>query len=805
VIGRLTAANTHYQNAKDIADSSSNQDDAVLAVIFQQLCIYSSGKNDEPLDKLRALAVNIDTLSVKTKGTLHQAMGNIYRSAADFHNAKIQFKESIKLAKEEADEHKIMERKAELGRVYRSSGCYTKALKHQENFFRYSLNRGSVSHTGAACGYIGFTYFSMGRDYYDQSVKYLYCKLRLSKKELDDISGYRWCLNNIGKVYLALNDYEVAIKHFTESSEIAKEIGNTLGLGTAYGNLGSAYRAIGKHDEAIKYHKLYLEIAQNNFDTGGVAIMQNELVLDHLYLYEKQVDQKDKISLLQTARKYGFQALKTGLEVRSRLKKDDDVLKIGNFEKNQAKTYSLLQFTLVKEGLREISFLVSELGRAQALADLVREKVKLSSNLLINEIINIVDELGNFIPDKVASVMTTLSSLLRQVNSRLLVYSIINDPLVVSQNLLYIWFISPSDPNVSISFHQSTLTKANIDMTSSSGVYDENYFTSFMRDIRSKSSQSHDSRDIVPKKPTSKEKKNPERNKLKELYLLLIHPVLGNIIQSNNEDIIRLIIVPQGILFNIPFAALQCPDFYLIEKFIVSLLPSVFLLQLALEKKFAQTGCRPLKVLAIGNPTMPLKEIDQLPGSEKEVKSLLSIIDGMAMVGDEANKNDVVKVLPNFPILHFATHAIIEDSLADHLNEVPINAIGDYSVKGAIVLAKSDPSCSGILTSNEIMKLDLNCELVVLSCCNTACGKVTNDGVLGLSRSLMCSGATNLIVTLWPIHDSATSVLMVHFYQHYIEHRDAPAALRQAMLFLITQNYNIAHWAPFCNIGLILI
>ena len=106
---------------------------------------------------------------------------------------------------------------------------------------------------------------------------------------------------------------------FEKSLELAKDIGDLLGEGTAYGNMGSACRAIGRHKDAIKYHLLYADNAQKRLDTGGLSIMQNELALDYLLLDD-----------LETARKYAILALQTSLEIRSRLSKEDDLLKIAN-------------------------------------------------------------------------------------------------------------------------------------------------------------------------------------------------------------------------------------------------------------------------------------------------------------------------------------------------------------------------------------------------------------------------------------------------------------------------------------------
>ena len=828
VIGNVDTANTYYYKAEDIAKKTNNEDRIVLAFIYQQLCIYITGSNDKPIENLKPL-VGKDALSVSTKGILHQALGNIYRSAADWHNSQYNFEESIQLAKE-GDEYDVMEREAELGRMYRSSGCYSEALKRQKSFLQFSICRGYRYSVAAACGYIGFTYYSMGKSHYEEAVRYLYCRLELSKNELDDTAGYRWCLNNIGKVYLGLNEHDMCLRLFTESGEIAKRIGNMLGLGTAYGNMGTACRAVGRHADAIKYHKLYLEIAEGNFDTGGVAIMQNELILDHLILYKEEVDTSDKIKMLNTARKYAFQALATGLEVRSRLAKDDDLLKIANFEKNQAKTVSLLQYILIEQGQKEAALLISELGRAQALADLVGDKLKATSQFL-TDIVSIADTEGNLNSKQLYSTMCNVGSLLHRLNSQLLVYSIVNNPLSTGTTVdsrLYTWHVSRSetDNKVIVHFNQAMLSQTNNDDTESV-VFNEEYFHGLMHKVRGTStdlikempSRTHDmdaltSRDIIPRKKDSTPvpirqqvaQKVQEKDKLEELYSLLFEPVSKHILHNGDTEVTRLIIIPQGFLFGVPFPALKGPGFYLIEKLVTSLSPSIYLLQLALQKKLSKLipdVQSNLCVFAVGNPKMPLDEIEQLPGAENEVKSILSIVDGKMLCSLDATKNEIVKCLPDFPVVHLATHAILEDSLADHFTSTDIkDESNDFSIKGAIILAKSGPRCSGVLTSSEIKELNLESnELFVLSCCNTARGKVTGDGILGLSRSLMCAGATNMIVTLWPIHDSSTSVLMKNFYSRYRLCRDAPASLRYSMLYHIQQQYKEEHWAAFCCLG----
>ena len=815
LIGDIEIAADCYEKAQQIYSKGECNDKYQLTLIYQQLCVYATSQNDKALEGLKPL-VTCEDLSVSTRGTLYQSLGNIYRSIADFHNAQIHFKESIRLGKDEGDEYKVAERKAELGRVYRSSGCHSKALKRQKRFLEYCINHGYVYSVAVCSGYIGFTYYSMGKQEYVNSLKYLYTRLQLCKTTLEDTAGYRWSLNNIGKVYLGLGEHELCMSLFTESGDIAKRLGNNLGLGTAYGNMGSACRAVGKHEEAIKYHRLYLEIAERTLDTGGIAIMQNELILDHLFIYDK-VATGEKKANMDKARECAYHAIKTGLEVRGRLSNKDDLLKIGNFEKNQSKTYSLLQFILITQCHHEAALLVAEYSRARALADLVTKKSKHEASPFLSNILDIFDKEGNVLSGRVSMEISSISSLLGE--SHLLLYSIVEDPLK-GGTLLYVWHIDPSRSSP-CSFNKVPFNQCN-NVSTDSSVFDEEYFAGLMRDLGATSDGlvnavvPNEARDIVPKKskPAVPAKSKPtvpaavnsvkSKDKFEELYELLIQPTsLHKSVSkgSSTSPVPSLIVVPHGCLFSVPFCALKNPESgqYLVEKYIISFTPSVYLVQITTTRKMEQKGSG-LSILSVGNPTMPLQEISQLPGAEKESKSIMSIINGRLLCGGEATKEKVTECLPQFSIIHLATHAILENSI-DDLSESQGTSNGDYSVKGAIILAKSNPFCSGVLTSTEIQALDLNTELFVLSCCNTARGKVTGDGILGLSRSLLVAGACSMIVTLWRIQDTSTVLLMKEFYTEYKNSRDGPASLRKSMMSLIEQNYKAVHWAAFCYIG----
>lgn len=206
------------------------------------------------------------------------------------------------------------------------------------------------------------------------------------------------------------------------------------------------------------------------------------------------------------------------------------------------------------------------------------------------------------------------------------------------------------------------------------------------------------------------------------------------------------------------------------------------------------SGC-----LVVGNPCMPNKVIPQLSGAEEEARSVASILGCEPCCGQQATKEFVMSSLPKSQIIHLATHATLSDSLDDLLGTACRSEGSDYAVKGAVILSRSHEGCSGIITSKEIQSMKLNAELAVLSCCKTACGKVTEDGILGLSRALLTAGVCCVVVTLWSIYDSATSDIMRVFYRKYKDSRDAPFALQQALL-AVKQGHP-ACWAAFCVIG----
>lgn len=288
--------------------------------------------------------------------------------------------------------------------------------------------------------------------------------------------------------------------------------------------------------------------------------------------------------------------------------------------------------------------------------------------------------------------------------------------------------------------------------------------------------------------------KSHSKEKLKKLHEILIHPI-SEILPTNPDE--RVIFIPQGELFLVPFAALQNPQGkYLIENHTISTAPSIQALDLLAQYKQRHQMQKTQDVLVVGNPTMPtvvLKpgdkphQLSPIPGAEQEAKAIASIMNTQALTGKAATEIEVVQRMPKARIIHLATNAYIDEI---------------QSFKSFLAFAPS-ASSDGLLTMNEINNLQLNAELVVLSSSQTALGRITGDGVIGLSRAFFAAGVPSVIGSLWYVPDQSTAFLMTEFYKHLRENPDKAAALRQAMLATMKKYPHPMEWAAFTLIGVL--
>lgn len=256
---------------------------------------------------------------------------------------------------------------------------------------------------------------------------------------------------------------------------------------------------------------------------------------------------------------------------------------------------------------------------------------------------------------------------------------------------------------------------------------------------------------------------------LKDLYALLIQPVQSFLPESPDSVVT---FVPHGALFSVPFAALMSnKGKYLVEERTVSYLPAIGVLRAT--EKIASESDRPADntLLAFGNPiTKVIAFLGTLPFAEKEVKKVAALFgDGKSTieVGAQATKAAYRSLAPKNSVIHLATHGLISE-------ERPMDS--------ALVLAP-EGSDDGLLTVKDILTMPpLKAKMVVLSACQTGRGKITGDGVVGLSRAFIIAGAPSVVVSQWNVDDVMTEYQMGEFYKSFLSGKSKVAALREAQI-----------------------
>lgn len=261
------------------------------------------------------------------------------------------------------------------------------------------------------------------------------------------------------------------------------------------------------------------------------------------------------------------------------------------------------------------------------------------------------------------------------------------------------------------------------------------------------------------------------------LYAMLLQP-LG---LARGE---RLLIVPHGALHYMPFQALREGDEYLIQRHPLAVAPSASIaVQLSRQGRLVSP-----RLVAFGNPAN--EEKYALPGSEREIQKIGTLFqDKSLFLQEEASRATFKGEAGTGRILHVAAHAEVDevDPLASR-----------------ILLAREgkDP---GYLEAREVYGLDLKqVSLVTISACESGLGRIARgDEILGFTRSFFTAGASGLIVSLWPVSDNSTELLMSTLYQDMAKGKEVLDAMQAAQVAVLkTGRYaHPFYWAPFNFVG----
>ena len=299
------------------------------------------------------------------------------------------------------------------------------------------------------------------------------------------------------------------------------------------------------------------------------------------------------------------------------------------------------------------------------------------------------------------------------------------------------------------------------------------------------------------------------------LYDKLVAPLAGNL----TED---LTIIPDGVLGYVPFEALLSGEpsrrgvfstyepHFLLRRHRISYGASATLLREMHDKKhrdkpeatvlafapFFRQDIASLHARADTSDLLALRDaFGPLPSSGDEAYAVATLFGGSALYGPDASLDAFRRQAPAHRILHLSTHGKADDRL------------GDYAYLALGV--PGDTTAFDKLFARDLYSLDLHADLVVLSACETATGKLRRgEGIVSLARAFSFAGAKSLVTSLWKVDDTATKDLMTGFYRHLRDGKAKDAALQQAKLDFLENNRTDSgaklhpfFWAGFIALG----
>lgn len=310
--------------------------------------------------------------------------------------------------------------------------------------------------------------------------------------------------------------------------------------------------------------------------------------------------------------------------------------------------------------------------------------------------------------------------------------------------------------------------------------------------------------------------------------------IINNTITHLNKDNFRIILSPDSKLSLVPIEAVMLENGkYLIEKVNISYIQSASMLSVIREQA-GEINTNP-KILAIGAPnyeqsdyhsinednikliaelrsgvnrinytdligTLGYSSWPDLPWAMEEIAEIEKLFPGVsAFTGSAANESSFKSMsesseLLKFDIIHFATHGLV------------LPGLSDYS---SIVLSteRANKNEDGFITVEEISKLKLDADLVVLSACETAQGDVyAGEGVVGFTHAFFIAGANAVIASLWPVDDRSTAIFMKTMYGKIADGSEPWNALAETKREFIAGNFGEQYkhpyyWAPFIYYG----
>jgi len=759
-----------------------------LGTVFLSLSEY--GKAKKYIEK--ALAIKIQIGDKLGEASSYGNLGTLFASLGQYDNAKEYHEKALAIKIQIGDKNGEASSYENLGTVFKSLGQYKKAKEYHEKALAITIQIGNKYGEASSYGNLGTVFESLGQ--YDKAKEYLERALAI-RIQIGDKEGEASSYENLGAVFTSLRQYDKAKENLEKALAIRIQIGNKSGEAISYGNLGTVSISLGQYDNAKEFLEKALAIrmqigdkegeAADHANLGALYGLVGEYVMAEDYIEKalsitRDIEDLDKefnilcvltvVKLFQYKIQEAFDCLFLSMNksesLRSFLGENDDFkvssLDVRNFP------YQILSAFFCFWGNPNHALYVLELARARALADLMATQYSVESHISADP-----------------QSWIGIENIMKKESNSSCVYISYRD------HNLFFWVLKTSGI---IHFRRITVDEKLIDARLIGKL--DNFLAKSFRgfgilpeeDCEDRSLNEVQSLAALRLIEEEDEESGNSESSFSLYYRMLISPVVDLL------EELELIVVPDRCLNQVPFPALKDEaGRYLSEKYRIRIVPSLTTLKLIRDSPsyyHSQTGALIVGDPAVGMVRYKREEMpfSRLPCALNEAVMIGRLLGVQPLLGQHATKQAVLDRLHSVSLIHFAAHGNADRgeialSPVRRPNRIPEEE--DY-----------------LLTMSDIANVQLRAKLVVLSCCHSACGQIRAEGVVGIARAFLGSGARSVLVALWAISDKATEQLMCRFYEHLVRGESASESLHQAMKWMRANGFDmVCEWAPFLLIG----
>ncbi|XP_078382338.1 uncharacterized protein LOC144665030 [Oculina patagonica] len=787
---------------------------------------------------------DIEKSAYGSLGKAHGFLGN-YTLAIQYQN------QCLTICKELRDRHGEGAARSDLGVANYQYGNYKQAIEFHKESLTFFQDLGDKAGVGAAFRNLGNVYRSLGE--FKQAAEYYNRSLTICK-ETGERANEATIFCNLGCTFLSLGVDKEAVKFFNRHLAICKELGDRAGEGLAYGNLSIVYCRLRKYEEAINYHKLHLSIFKEIGDKAEEGKAYRDLGIIQTCLGDFEHAEECCNKYLAISKEIGDRAG----EGEASLELSEIFLLVGDV--HQAMEFSKQHQMICKETgdicgegraylcqaqcLKDSGFLsdavvlfqssVQQFNHARSLLhskDAWKISLRNEYRMAYTKLWNVLLELDRTDEALLAAEKGRAQALIDLLVSQYGFEEHQHDQVsqektpgeLLTCALSNTVFLAVYGHNISKWLLQDGknihFCKQNVDTGVSklkAGKDLDSFIKKAYKEIGVRSGLRCEDRsldaldnkddltvqepDLLPSTSLPKmrfdgktESRTPspvQKNCLSALYDVIVAPVFHQL--RGNE----LVIVPDGPLFLVPFAALQDAESrYLCEFFRIRVIPSLTCLKMIMDAP-PDHHCKS-GALIVGDPwvqevvdLLGKPKLVQLPGARKEAEMIGEIVNSLPLTGSDATKEEVLSKLNSVALIHLAAHGRI--------------ATGEIALAPNTSRKSPNPSEEDfLLTMSDVLSVGLRARLVVLSCCHSGRGEIKDEGVVGIARAFLGAGARFVLVSLWALEDEATLEFMRVFYENLVKGKKASEALNCATNYMRESKEfgEIRQWAPFVLIG----